>query len=352
MLAVRNLRISFVGLEGVAHVLNGVDLHVGRGEKVGLVGETGCGKSITVKAVMDILKQPPARIDSGEIWFQGRDLLRLDPSARRVLRARSMAMIFQDPMASLNPVFTVGQQLEEVIWWRRWPESGPLEYWLRRRRRDLRGEVRAMALNALAQVQFPDPERVYRSYPFQLSGGMRQRVLIAMALVMEPELIIADEPGTALDVTTQDQILRLLDRLVAEKQTALLIITHHLGVVRQLTDRVYVMYAGEVVEEGATADLFRNPSHPYTQGLLRSVPRLTGEGLGAGIDGMIPDYYAPPPGCRFAPRCAYATERCQQRPPLVPVGDGKEGHRAACVLYAQSSDGLAPLRGGGGAPHA
>jgi len=319
LLRIRDLHVEFTGFRGTARILNGVNLEVRRGEKVGLVGETGCGKSLTVKAVLGLLRGPHVRV-RGEIWFGARNLL-ASPAALPELRGRRIAMIFQDPMAALNPVFTVGDQLLEVI--RR--GSGPAGAG-----RLPSADAHGKALAILREVALPDAERIMRTYPVQLSGGMRQRVLIAMALVNQPDLIIADEPGTALDVTIQDQILRLMRSLVEAKGISVLLITHNLGVVRETTDRVYVMYAGSIVEDARTGDLFQAPKHPYTQGLLASVPKLTGEGVPRGMDGMIPDYGAPPPGCRFAPRCPFAQPRCQTLPPWVAVG---EAHHAACVLY-------------------
>lgn len=316
LLEIRDLHIEFAGYRGTAHVLNGVNLTVGRGEKVGLVGETGCGKSLTVRAALGLLRSPRARV-RGEIWFAGRNLLALPAGELQQIRGRRIAMIFQDPMASLNPVFTVGDQLLDVM-----ARTGP---------RSTAAWTRAIAI--LKEVALPDPERIMRAYPVQLSGGMRQRVLIAMALVNEPDLIIADEPGTALDVTIQEQILQLMRALVDAKGISVLLITHNLGVVRETTDRVYVMYAGGIAETAPTAELFRAPRHPYTQGLLASVPKLTGEGVPRGIDGMIPDYLSPPPGCRFAPRCPFAEARCGQAPPWVQVG---AEHHVACVLYEDS----------------
>ena len=316
LLQIRDLHASFVSYRGLARVLNGVNLTVGRGEKVGLVGETGCGKLLTMRAVLGLLQPPRARV-RGEIWFAGRNLLALPSRELEQIRGREIAMIFQDPMAALNPVFTIGDQLLDVI--ARHPKGRPsaTEAWER-------------ALAILREVALSDPERVMRAYPVQLSGGMRQRVLIAMALVNEPALVIADEPGTALDVTIQEQILLLMRSLVDAKGLSVLLITHNLGVVRALTDRVYVMYAGSIAETAPTADLFRTPKHPYTQGLLASVPKLSGEGVPRGIEGMIPDYLAPPPGCRFAPRCPFAQPRCQQPPPWVTVDTD---HQVACVLY-------------------
>lgn len=324
LLRIRDLHVEFTGFRGTTHVLNGVNLEVRRGEKVGLVGETGCGKSLTVKAILGLLRGPNVRV-RGEIWFEGRNLFTGPAEDLRKLRGRRIAMIFQDPMASLNPVFTIGDQLLEVI--RRGTGGDGA-------RRQSAGTAEERALAILREVALPDPERIMRAYPVQLSGGMRQRVLIAMALVNQPDLIIADEPGTALDVTIQEQILRLMRSLVEAKGISVLLITHNLGVVRETTDRVYVMYAGSIAEEGRTRDIFRDPKHPYTQGLLASVPKLTGEGVPRGIDGMIPDYGAPPPGCRFAPRCAFARPRCQSLPPWVEV---EAGHHVACVLYDQET---------------
>ncbi|MFQ5794284.1 MAG: ABC transporter ATP-binding protein [Candidatus Bipolaricaulia bacterium] len=321
LLAVKDLEVHFEIYEGTVRVLNGVNLVVGRGEKVGLVGETGCGKSVTMKTIMGTLPIPPGRIVGGEIEFKGRDLLQLSRQELQKIKGKEISMVFQDPMNSLNPVFKIGTQLTDIIRF-----SGD------KGRSDglNRSEVTDRAIEVLQAVQLPDPERIMESYPLQLSGGMRQRVLIAMALANEPELLIADEPGTALDVTVQDQILELLKELVQVKNISVLLITHNLGVVRETTDRVYVMYAGNIVEEAPTPELFANPKHPYTQGLLNSVPKLTGEGITSGIAGRIPDYLDPPPGCRFHPRCEFAMPICQQSPPPFQVGDE---HHAACFLY-------------------
>ncbi len=331
LLEIRDLHVEFTGYRGTARVLHGVDLRVGRGEKVGLVGETGCGKSVAVKAVLGLFRSPRARV-WGEVWFRGRNLLALRPGELQRIRGRDITMIFQDPLAALNPVFSVGDQLLDVI--ARGRDGRPTAR-----------EGREKALAILHEVALPDPERIMRTFPVQLSGGMRQRILIAMALVNHPDLIIADEPGTALDVTIQEQILVLMRSLVEAKGISVLLITHNLGVVRETTDRVYVMYAGAIAETAPTTRLFRAPQHPYTQGLLASVPKLTGEGVPRGIEGMIPDYFAPPPGCRFAPRCPHAQTRCQQPPPWVGVGPE---HGVACVLYAPPE--TAPLRGAGASP--
>ena len=266
LLSVRNLAVDFSTYGQVNHVLNGVSLEVAPRSHVALVGESGSGKTVTMKAIMGILRQPPAAISGGEIVFDGRDLLTLAPAERDRLRGTAMAMIFQNPMSSLNPVFTIADQMATI-----------LKYADRRlgRARGRTGRIDRVH-EVLAQVRMRDPERVARSHPIMLSGGMRQRVLIAMALLSEPRLLIADEPGTALDVTTQAQILKLLKDLVEERNLALLMITHNLGVVRETSSYVYVMHHGRIVEEATTDALFANPRQAYTRNLIASVPRLSG----------------------------------------------------------------------------
>ncbi len=252
----------------------------------------------------------------------GKDILSMSPRELSQVRGRGISMIFQDPTAALNPVFTVGEQLETVI-----SDSAAAGGTVLSRR-----AARAEAVASLQEVALPDAERLLKSYPIQLSGGMRQRVCIGMALATGPSLLIADEPGSSLDVTIQDQILRLLQAIVKDRRASVILITHTLGVVRELTDRVYVMYAGSVVEEASTPKLFAHPSHPYSQGLLRTVPKLSGGGIAAAIPGRIPDYMDPPSGCRFHPRCPHAMEICRrEKPPLFRIADG---HAAACFLYA------------------
>jgi peptide/nickel transport system ATP-binding protein len=317
LLSVRSLSVDFWSYGRRSQVLRDVSLDVPAHRHVALVGESGCGKSVTMRAIMGILATPPARIVSGAILFDGRDLLSLRPREREALRGTAMSMVFQDPMTSLNPVFTIGDQMGTI-----------LKYADRRlgRARD-RAERMARVYEVLGQVRMPDPERIARSYPIMLSGGMRQRVLIAMALLSEPRLLIADEPGTALDVTTQAQILKLLRDLVNDRGLALLMITHNLGVVREATDTVYVMYAGSVVEHAPTTELFARPRHPYTRALIDCVPKLSGDATFRGIDGSLPDYAAPPPGCRFAPRCPLAIGACGRPPEDRSVG---ADHHAAC----------------------
>ena len=331
LLEVEDLYVYFDIYEGIAKVLNGINLKVYEGEKVGLVGETGCGKSVTMKAIMRILSIPPACIPKGKILFKDQDILKMGRREFQRIRGKGISMIFQDPMSSLNPVFKVGEQLIDVIRFSQIAgNKGVFRYLLKVWDKHSQREFRTKALSILEEVKLPDPERIFTSYLVQLSGGMMQRVLIAMALVNGPALLIADEPGTALDVTIQDEVLRLLHGLVKRRETSVLLITHNMGVVREITDRVYVMYAGNVVEEAQTKELFSNPKHPYTKGLLASVPKLTGGGISEGIKGRIPSYTNPPTGCRFRPRCEHAMKKCEMRPPMVGVSDH---HRVHCFLY-------------------
>lgn len=319
LLEIKNLHVQFKVFEGILRVLDGVNFTIFSGEKVGLVGETGCGKTTTVKSILRLLPMPPARIPEGEVLFKGADILKMKEAELQRLR-RETSMIFQDPTAALNPVFAIGAQLQDMI-----------RYSARLGRNTAKSEIRTRALQALQEVALPDAERMLKSYPMQLSGGMRQRVCIAMALVSSTDLLIADEPGTSLDVTIQDQILCLLNDVVEKRNTAIILISHALGVVRELADRVYVMYAGTMVETARTKDLFADPLHPYTQGLLAAIPKLTGGGIAAGINGNIPEYLNPPTGCRYHPRCDHATAICKtEKPPLLKVG---EAHGVACFLF-------------------
>jgi oligopeptide/dipeptide ABC transporter ATP-binding protein len=315
LLKVRNLSTYFFTEDGVVRAVDGVSLDIHRGEIVGLVGESGCGKTVTALSIMRLIPSPPGRIVSGEIWFEGVDLLKLDDDGIRSIRGHKIAMVFQEPMTSLNPVLTIGRQLTE-----------PLEVHLKMGPR----QARARAIELLEMVGIPEPHKRIDSYPHQFSGGMRQRVMIAMALACNPRLLLADEPTTALDVTIQAQILELMTQLTRELGTAVLIITHNLGVVARYAQRVYVMYAGKVVETAPAMELYHRPHHPYTLGLLRSVPRLD-QGRKARlepIEGFPPDMVHIPPGCAFHPRCPFRTERCQvEGPPLVAVGPE---HMVAC----------------------
>jgi oligopeptide/dipeptide ABC transporter ATP-binding protein len=315
LLDIRGLKTHFATDEGWVHAVDGVDLALDRGETLGVVGESGCGKSVTALTVMRLLATPPARIVAGEILWRGRDLVPLPQDAMCRIRSKEIAMVFQEPMTSLNPVYTVGEQVAEVI---------RLHQGLGRR------AAMARAVEMLRIVHIPHPERRARDYPHQFSGGMRQRVMIAMALSCNPKLLLADEPTTALDVTIQAQILELLTRLTRELGTAVIIITHNLGVVARYADRVNVMYAGRVIETATARELYSNPRHPYTLGLLKSVPRLDQirkEKLDP-IEGMPPDLVHMDAGCPFRPRCRFAVERCAtENPPLITVA---EAHSSAC----------------------
>jgi oligopeptide transport system ATP-binding protein len=317
LLDVRNLETHFYTQDGVVRAVNNVSFQVHRGETLGIVGESGSGKSVTSLSVMRLVPNPPGRIVGGKLLFDGENLLEASDDEMRRIRGNRIAMIFQDPMTSLNPVLTVGRQLTEAI-----------ELHLK-----LTGnQARERAVELLRLVGIPAAEKRLGDYPHQFSGGMRQRVMIAMALSCNPELLIADEPTTALDVTIQAQILELINRLKADLGTAVIIITHDLGVVAGMADRVAVMYAGRIVEEGPTAAIFANPRMPYTIGLLNSIPRLDEEEKRklTAIRGLPPDLIDLPEVCPFAPRCDYMQEACtHQTPPLRSVGTD---HRAACLF--------------------
>lgn len=335
LLTISDLHVSFESFDGVADVIDGVNLAIGRGEVVTIAGETGCGKSVTMKAILGLLQQPPARIN-GKITFDGTNLLDLSRKKLDALKGRRMSLVFQDPMSSLNPVFTIGEQLTDTAQFGGRSRTSALSFLRQKYLGDKRARARERVLEMLREVQMPDPEGIMDRYPTQLSGGMRQRALIAQALLNEPDLLIADEIGTALDVTIHDQILDLLEELIDEHDLSVLMITHNLGVARQVSDRIYVMYGGRIVETAPTDELFDAPKHPYTQGLIASIPRLTGETMARGIDGSVPEYLDPPRGCRFHPRCPYAHERCQiDRPSMYETGPqaGVE-----CVLYDQTHD--------------
>ena len=309
-LVVEGLKTSFYTDDGIVRSVDGVDFVVPKGKTLGLVGESGCGKSITALSILQLIPTPPGKIEAGKIIFQGKDLLTLSEKELQKIRGNRISMIFQEPMTSLNPVFTVGNQLAEAV---------KLHQGL--------DDKAAMnkAIEMLQLVGIPSPDKRVEQYPFELSGGMRQRVMIAMALSCKPDLLIADEPTTALDVTIQAQILDLLKKLQQEMGTSIIMITHDLGVVAETCDQVAVMYAGKIVEYGSADDLLMGPKHPYTEGLLKSSPRIgeAQERLDA-IEGFVPSPYAMPPGCAFAPRCPYKMEICDEAMPnLLDIGDGR-----------------------------
>lgn len=319
LLNIVNLHVWYKVFGGYLKVINGVNLVVREGERVGLVGEAGCGKTTTMKSILQILPPGDFRIPKGQIFYKGQDVLKMKGEELQNLRSKEVAMIFQDPTAALNPVFTIGSQLGDVI--------RHADIFKGSRHQKI---IKENSIKALKEVYLPDPERMLINYPFQLSGGMRQRVCIAMAISSPRNLLIADEPGTSLDVTIQDQIHRLLNEIVENRNTAIILITHSLGVAREMTDRIYVMYAGTIVEMATPEILFENPVHPYTKGLLASVPRISGGGIANGIPGKLPDYLNPPSGCRFQPRCEYARTICTEKPPqLFKI---ENNHFIACHL--------------------
>ncbi len=333
LVEIRDLHTEMVTFDGVAKVLNGVNLTIQKGDLVGLVGETGCGKSVTAMSIARLVPQPPARYPRGEVLFRGEDMLAKSGEDLREMRAQHIGVVFQDPMTGLNPVFTIEQQMVDAILTRQKAlyATGFIRGWMPSSR-ELRRAARERAVQLLQQVGIPEPEKRIHAYPHQFSGGMRQRVLIAMAISGRPDLLIADEPTTALDVSVQAQILRLIAQLVREIDLTVLLITHNIGVVAQLCNRIAVMYAGNVVEAGPTRTVLSAPKHPYTQGLLQAIP-MEGIMRGdlVGVPGSVPSLLAPPPGCRFAPRCNFAIDRCHTvLPPTITV---VPGHEVACVLH-------------------
>jgi peptide/nickel transport system ATP-binding protein len=321
LLDIRGLKTYFATDDGMVQAVDGVDLSIDRGETLGVVGESGSGKTVTAMSVLKLIAMPPGRIVGGQILWRGRDLVPLGPREMQKIRSKEIAIVFQEPMTSLNPVYTVGDQIAEVI---RLHEGlskrGALE----------------RTVEMLRLVHIPNAERRVKDYPHQFSGGMRQRVMIAMALSCNPALLIADEPTTALDVTIQAQILDLLAEMKSRLGMAVMLITHAMGVVAETAQRVVVMYAGKVVEEAPVRELFAHPRHPYTQGLIRSIPRIdtaaTRKPRLEAIAGVVPSLLGPPPGCRFAPRCRFASAICREAVP--PLREVAPGHKVACVLDA------------------
>ncbi len=318
LLEIRGLKTHFATDDGIVRAVDGVDLTIDAGETLGVVGESGCGKTVTAMTTLKLIAMPPGRIVAGEILWRGRDLVPLGQREMRQIRSKEIGIIFQEPMTALNPVYTVGAQIAEVV---------------RVHERLGRGEATARAVEMLRLVRIPDPERRANDYPHQFSGGMRQRVMIAMALSCNPKLLIADEPTTALDVTIQAQILDLLAEMKARLGMAIMLITHAMGVVAETAQRVVVMYAGKVVEEAPVGELFARPRHPYTQGLIRSIPRLDLAGRKTrleAIPGVVPNLADTAPGCRFAPRCRFAMTACTRAIPELRLV--APGHKAACIL--------------------
>ena len=318
LLEVRDLKTQFFTRDGVVHAVDGVSFELAAGETLGLVGESGCGKTVTALSLMRLIAQPPGKIVQGSIMFDGQDVLKMDDDEVRSIRGNNIAMIFQDPMTSLDPVLTISRQISEA-----------LELHLKMDK----SEARKRTIELLDLVGIPSAKKRADDYPHQFSGGMRQRVMIAMALSCNPKLILADEPTTALDVTIQAQILDLLRNLAREFRTAFILITHDLGVVAGMTQRIHVMYGGKIVEKADTGELFANPKMPYTWGLLRSIPRLDEHRKAklVPIEGLPPDLIAPPPGCRFEPRCQYRREVCREKEPeLKSIPNAKADHEARC----------------------
>jgi len=314
LLEIRNLKVNFYTYKGVVKAVDVDNLRIYRGETLGLVGETGCGKSVTSSAILNLIPSP-GKIGGGEIIFEGEDILK--KKDMKNIRGKKIAMIFQDPMSSLNPVFTIGEQITRVI---------------RTHTGMKKNEARERAVEMLKLVELPDPEKILKKYPHELSGGQRQRIMIVMALSCSPSLLIADEPTTALDVTIQAQILKLLNNLKKKINASILLITHDLGVVAQVCDRVAVMYAGNVVEVGSIKEIFKDPKHPYTKGLLETIPnpKKRMEMLPV-IEGTVPNLIDPPSGCRFHPRCKYVKEICKkEKPKSRRIG---EEHEVSCFLY-------------------
>jgi len=323
LLEIKRLSVQFFTHQGVVRALEEVDLAIAPGEIMGLVGETGCGKSVMARSILRLIPQPPGKISNGQILFKGEDILKVRSRRLREIRGNDISMVFQEPMSSLNPVFTVGNQMEEVI---------ILHQGVDRRK------AQGIAVGMLQQVNMPDAEQVLSKYPHELSGGMRQRVMIAMELSCRPDLLIADEPTTALDVTVQAQVLTILVDLVKRLGTSVLFISHDLGVIAQLCDRVSVMYAGRIVETAPATRLFAAPRHPYTRGLLQAIPPLEGEReLLQVIPGIVPHLVDPPAGCRFHPRCAERFGPCDSIMPRL--GEVDAGHAVACHLYADGGGG-------------
>jgi oligopeptide/dipeptide ABC transporter ATP-binding protein len=338
LLDIQDLHLQFNTFDGTAKVLAGVNLTLQRGDVMGLVGETGCGKSMTALSITRLIQMPPGEITRGRVLFNGEDVLEKPDNEMEQFRARYLGMIFQDPATNLNPLFTIHEQLIDAVLYQQANGQSVPGKWrgFMPSTRQIRKEAHDRALELMRLVGIPDGERRIYEYPHQFSGGMRQRVLIAMALAGEPDLLIADEPTTALDVTIQAQILRLIQSLVKQLGLTVLLITHNLGVVAKTCEKVAVMYAGRVIEQALVRELFKNPQHPYTQGLINAVPtKFTDRGDLEGIPGIIPNLINPPQGCRFHPRCPHVMDVCREEvPPATAI---QAGHHVYCHLYPETS---------------
>lgn len=321
VLEVKGLKTYFYTEDGIARAVDGVDFSVGKGRTLGIVGESGCGKSVTSLSIMRLVAEPEGKITGGEILFEGEDIIKRSEKDMMKIRGNEISMIFQEPMTSLNPVLTIGEQINEV---------------LRLHQHLSKKEATQKSIEMLKLVGMPLPEKRVNEYPHQLSGGMRQRVMIAMALACNPKLLIADEPTTALDVTIQAQILELMKELKEKLGTAIILITHDLGVVAEVADDIMIMYAGKVVEYGDVNSVFSNPEHPYTQGLLGSIPDINKEVEKLDtIEGLVPSLYDMPKGCRFNPRCKYASEKCRDKQPALT---DLQGHKVRCFRYSDTCE--------------
>lgn len=323
ILEVKNLHVTFTTYGGTVQAVRGVDFHLNKGETLAIVGESGCGKSVTSNAIMRLIPNPPGKITAGNIKFKGKDLTKISEKQMRSVRGVDISMIFQDPMTALNPTLTIGTQLIEG---------------LKQHRKLSDNEAKKRALEMMELVGIPNPVERMKQYPHQFSGGMRQRIVIAIALICEPELLIADEPTTALDVTIQAQILELFEKIQEVTGVSIILITHDLGVVAKIADRIAVMYAGKIIETGTKRDIFYNPEHPYTKGLLNSVPRLDMKGKLKPIDGTPPDLFSPPQGCPFTARCPFAMEVCNKvYPESTAISDS---HTVDCWLQDERAKKL------------
>ncbi len=322
LLQVKNLKTYFYTEEGVVKAVDDVSFNIKQGETLAIVGESGCGKSITAMSIMKLIPSPPGVIEGGEIKFKGKDIIKLRDEELRALRGNKISVIFQEPMTSLNPVFSIGDQIQESIMLHK---------------KISKADAKKEAIEMIKTVGIPRPEKIADSYPYELSGGMKQRAMIAMAMACDPELLLADEPTTALDVTIQAQILELMKALQKKFNTAIMLITHDLGVVAETADYVAVMYAGKIVEEANVFELFKNPSHPYTIGLLKSKPIINKQqDVLYSIPGQVPNPHHMPKGCYFNPRCEKAMEKCRQEQPLL--AEINDGHKVACWLYEKKME--------------